>query len=465
MMPRVLWVLALVLMCAGYVRAQSVSASQGTDLTAAPATGLTGAVGLGLTETDNIYRSDASHIGDAIGLGIADLAFDEDERLIQVKAASNLAFLEFQNDDYPSELVGNFYGTGRLSIAPDRFSWVIQENFGQQQITPGVPTTESNLENINFISTGPDLTVPVFGQTELRLSGRYSNVTYQTSDLVNNRADGTFAIVENLSASSNLSGNVAVESIRYRDSLVNPDFETQEAFLDLEAKGARTSLSLVGGADRVTGVLTEPAQPLVRVTIDHALSDSSRVTLAAGQEFSDSGNMLVQLQQLSGLTYGAAQSVASSDPFTDRYGRVSWQYERLRTTFGFDVARYQEVHLIETQYNQVRWIADVNFRRHMTPSLTAIVSGGYLNDDYEVAAGSFRVLFESAALNWQVGKRLGLQVIYQHFGQTASTSADAFGENRISAIVSYAVGRVQEGGLPGTVGAPVAALDSGATQY
>ena len=165
MMPRVLWVLPFGLMCAGYVQAQNVSAAQGSDLAGVQQTGLTGAVGLGLTETDNIYRTDASHVSDAIGLAIADLAFDEDTRLIQAKAESDLAFLEFQNDDYPSELVGNFYGTGRLSFAPDRFSWVLQENFGQQQITPGAPTTPSNLENINFVSTGPDLTVPVFGQT------------------------------------------------------------------------------------------------------------------------------------------------------------------------------------------------------------------------------------------------------------------------------------------------------------
>jgi len=53
------------------------------------------------------------------------------------------------------------------------------------------------------------------------------------------------------------------------------------------------------------------------------------------------------------------------------------------------------------------------------------------------------MLFESAALNWQVGKRLGLQFIYQHFGQTGYSSLDEYGENRISAIVSYAVGQVQ----------------------
>jgi hypothetical protein len=466
MMPRALWVLPLGFVCAGLVQAQNGAAIQGSDLTGAAATGLTGVVGIGVAETDNIYRTDSSKQSDAIGQVIADLTFEEDSRLIQAKAASNLAFLEYQADDYPSEVLGNFYGTGRLSISPDRFSWVLQENFGQQQITPGVPITPLDLENVNFVSTGPDITVPVFGQTDIRLSGRYSNVYYQTSDLDNNRLDGTFAIVERMSASTTISANAGIESIRYQDSIANPDFETQQAYMDLESRSARTTLSLIGGVDRVTGLFSEPTQPLVRLTVDHAITDSSRVTLAAGQEFSDSGNMLVQLQQLSGLSYGAAQSVASSDPFTDRYGRVAWQYDRLRTTLGFDVGRYQEVHLVESQYNQVRWVADVNFRRLMTPALTATITGGYLNDSYyDAPASSFRTLFESASLNWQVGKRLGVQFLYQHFGQTASTTLNEFDENRISALVSYALGRIPTIGSPGSIGAPAVPFGSGAAQY
>jgi len=444
MMPRAHWVLPLGLVCAGVVQGQTLTAAQGSDLTGVPGTNLTGMVGLGLTETDNIYRSDTSRDRDAIGQVIADLAFDENTRLIQAKAASNLAFLDYQDNDYPSELLGNFYGVGRLSISPDRFSWVLQENFGQQQITPGVPLTPSNLQNVNYVSTGPDITVPLAGQTEVRLSGRYSDVAYQTSDLDNNRVDGTFGIVENMSTSSNLSANAGVESVRYQNDVANPDFETQEAYLDLEAKSGRTTLSLKGGVDRVTGLSNEPTQPLVILSIEHAVSEASNLTLAAGQEFSDSGSMLRQLQELSGLSYGAAQSVTFSDPFTDRYGRIAWQTEQFRTAFGFDVARYQQVHLIESQYNQVLWVADVNLRHRMTPSLTATIQGGYLNDTYsDNATNSSKTLFESAALNWQVGKRLGLQLIYQHFNQTAISSVDEFVENRISAIVSYSVGRVQ----------------------
>jgi hypothetical protein len=213
----------------------------------------------------------------------------------------------------------------------------------------------------------------------------------------------------------------------------------------------------MAGADRVTGLTNEPTQPLVRLSIDHAVSPASRLTLAAGQDYSDSGSMLRQLQELSGLSYGAAQSVTSSDPFTDRYGRLTWQFAQVRTALGFDVGRYQETHLIETQYDQVRWVADINIQRRMTPSLSLTVQGGYLDDVYNIALDSYKSLFEAVAVNWQVGRRLGVELLYQHFGQTAPTAVDEFGENRISIMVGYAVGRVKASLAPtsiGVMGAP-----------
>jgi hypothetical protein len=458
MMTRAAWALSVGLMLAGN--------AQGADSTDEQGTNLSGVVGVGVTETDNIYRTDTSQVSDAIGQVLTNLEFDDNTRLIQAKAASNLSFLEFQNDDYSSELLGNFYGTGRLWIAPDRFSWTIQENFGQQQLTPGLPATPLNLQNVNYVSTGPDLTLPVAGQLSLHLSGRFSDVSYQTSDLDNKRGDGSFAIVDKFGASSSLSANLGVESVRYQDDVTNPDFETQETYLDFVSNTARTTLSLMAGADRVSGLLNEPTQPLVRLAIEHAVSEALKLTLAAGQDYSNSGSMLRQLQELSGLSYGAAQSLTSSDPFIDRYGRVALQFDRFRTQFGFDVARYQEVHLIETQFNQVRWVADLNFRRRITPSLTLAIQGGYLDDTYSnSAADTARTLFEVASVNWQVGKRLGLQLLYQHFDQSANTSADQFRENRISAIVSYAVGRVRTLGLPSTEEPSVAPLGSGTAQH
>lgn len=444
MMPRFWLPLLVSMIFSGYTLGADLLETQGAGGTAIQGTDVTGTVGLALTETDNIYRSDTSKLRDAIGQVFADLNLDENTRLIEAKAASNLSFLEFDDDDYPSELIGNFYGTGRFSIVPDRFSWVLQENFGQQQVAPGLPTTPANLQNINFVSTGPDVTVPIAGETDLRLTGRYSNVSYQTSELDNNRADGTFSVLERMSASSSLSANVGVESIRYQNNFSNPDFQTQELYLDWEAKGARTTLSIMAGADRVSGLADEPTQPFGRLSLDHAISPSSRLTLSAGQDYSDSGSMLRQLQELSGLSYAASQSVTSNDPFTERYGRLAWEYEQFRTALGFDVARYQEIHLVETQYDQQRWVADVNFRRRMTPAITATVQAGYIDDNYEnYSAYSFKSLFESASLNWQAGKRLGLQLLYQHFGQSAKVSTDEFAENRVSAIVSYAVGRIQ----------------------
>jgi hypothetical protein len=50
-----------------------------------------------------------------------------------------------------------------------------------------------------------------------QVSVRFSNVYYQTSDLNNNRGDASVALVRSLSATSNVSLNVAAERVLYQD--------------------------------------------------------------------------------------------------------------------------------------------------------------------------------------------------------------------------------------------------------
>jgi hypothetical protein len=114
MMRRCLWVVPVTVLWAGH--------AQTADLT--------GTVGAGVVETDNVYRTNTQTESDTIGEVLANLAFEEDTRLVEAKAASNLEFLYYDHDDYSSELLGNFFGTGSFAIVPERFVWVIQENFG-----------------------------------------------------------------------------------------------------------------------------------------------------------------------------------------------------------------------------------------------------------------------------------------------------------------------------------------------
>ena len=117
---------------------------------------LSGRIAAGVIETDNIERTPTDRISDTIGELSADIAAHEQSRRLDVDVLSDLQYLTFAHDYFSNELVGNFIGSGTFAILPRELEWVVEDNFGQQQLDPTVAVTPTNLENVNYFTTGPN---------------------------------------------------------------------------------------------------------------------------------------------------------------------------------------------------------------------------------------------------------------------------------------------------------------------
>ncbi len=405
-----------------------------------------------MIESDNVERTATDPMSDTIEEVSADVAIHEQTRRLDADVLSNLQYLSYANHIYSNEVVGNFIGSGTFAILPKEFEWVVLDNFGQQQLDPTTAVTPQNLENINYFSTGPNLLIPFGSLVQAQVSARFSNVYYQTSDLENNRGDASVALVRSLSATSNVSLNVAAERVLYDNTAANPDYTTQEAYLRYDAQGARSKLAVDLGYDDVAGLSSKGAGPLVHVDISRVLSASSHIDLSVGQDISDTSNLLRQMQNLNGLTVNASYLQAADDPFVNRYARAGWQFDRNRTDISFDVARYQERHLEDIGLNQVRIQTDVSVRRNLAPALTAAVGATYAKADYTASAASYRELIASARLEWQVGRHLNVRAEYDRFEQRADVTTNQFTENRIGVTVGWQVDSTRIPGTPGRNG-------------
>jgi len=405
-----------------------------------------GRIAAGLIETDNVERTAIDPMSDTIEEVSADVALHEQTRRLDADVLSNLQYLNFSHDIYPHEVVGNFIGSSIFAILPKEFEWVALDNFGQQQLDPTIAITPANLENINYFSTGPNLLIPFSSLLHGQVSVRFSNVYYQTSDLNNNRGDASVALVRPLSATSNVSLNVAAERVLYNDSAANPDYTTQEAYLRYDAEGARSKLAVDLGYDDVKGLGSTGAGPLVHVDAIRVLSPSSRLELSVGQDISDTSNLLRQMQSLNGLAVNASYLQAADDPFINRYARAAWQFDRNRTSVNFDVAVYQERHLEDPSLNQVRTQSDVGVRRNLAPSLTAAVGASYARGTFTTSAASYRNLTASAGLDWRIGRHLDVRAEYDRFDQRADVMTNQYTENRIGLTLGWQVDSIRSVG-------------------
>jgi hypothetical protein len=400
---------------------------------------LSGEVGIGAIYTDNIRLVATDTATDTIGVMTTDFVLHEETRRLDADVAADLQYLTYGHEIYANELFGNLTGYGKLALVPGRIDWVLQDNFGQQQITPGTPVTPLNLENINFASTGPDLSVPLGSQLNAQLSGRYSKVSYQLHDLNNDRAAGSIAIVHPLGATSNASLNATTERVSYDNSAANPDYTTRQGYLHYDAQGARSKLDADVGYNDATIMGTKTGGGLLRADVTRTLSASSSVELAAGQNISDTGDLLRQMQGTGNVTLGAAALQRSQDPFTSRYARAAWHFDRHRTGFELALSQFREIHTIEGDLDRTRTELDVSARRELSRALVLSLGAAYARESYKSAiTPNDTDLHGTVDLAWRVGRRIEVHAQYSRVDHKSASLFDTYNENRFMLTAGFA---------------------------
>jgi hypothetical protein len=400
---------------------------------------LSGEVGIGAIYTDNIRLVANNTASDTIGVMTTDFVLHEATRRIDADVAADLQYLTYAHKIYSNELFGNLTGYGKFALVPGRIDWVLQDNFGQQQITPGMPVTPLNLENINFVSTGPDLSVPMGSQLNAQLSGRYSKVSYQLNDLNNNRAAGSVAIVHPLSATSNTSLNATTERVSYDDSVANPDYTTRQGYLHYDAQGARSRLDADVGYNDATIEGSKSGGGLLRADLTHTLSASTSLELAAGQNISDTGDLLRQMQGTGNVTLGAAALQRSQDPFTSRYARAAWHFDRHRTGIDVALSQFRETHTIEGDLDRTRSQLDVSGRRELSGALVLSVAAAYARESYaDSITPNDTDLHGTLDLAWRVGRRIEVHAQYSRVDHRSATLFNTYNENRFMLTAGFA---------------------------
>ena len=132
-------------------------------------------VSAGVTHTDNVGRVSANEESELIPEAGLQLWFTRAGRL-DADLAMDLRYLTYVDDTFDDELLGGLDGRLSFAFVPDRFMWVVEDNFGQSFIDPQAIETPGNRQNFNYFSTGPTLVLPLGTRMDLSISGRWSDV-------------------------------------------------------------------------------------------------------------------------------------------------------------------------------------------------------------------------------------------------------------------------------------------------
>lgn len=442
---------------------------------------------VGVGETDNVTLASSNKISQTMATADVDFAVNQQSRLLEVAAKGAFTDLVYLQGAYGNELIGRFDGLAQAAIIPERLTWVLRDDFGQATLDAFTPITPNELENVNYLSTGPNLSLRLGGTGFLDVSARYANAYYQTSPFDSNRALATVAAGLQLSARSAVSLNAAGERVLFQNTLVNSDFDRYALYGRYEAHGARTDLAVNLGATRVdegalapviephrplgapTGVpltvtgqpATTSTSPLARLELARTLSPSAKVILTGGRELTDASSSFSTQTGNAISTTNFAPTPLSTDPYVATYGSLGWQYVRYRTTFLVTGRWERDRYPAAPQFDFTSPSVEFNVQRRLTQAFTAQLIGRWYKYDYpnETVAlnqGSAEndTKLIGAALSWRSGRWLEIRLRYEHTTYSVSQGNFGYGQNTVFLTVGYRPRQGLELPEPGAVQVP-----------
>jgi hypothetical protein len=399
---------------------------------------------------------------------------------------SNIAATKYFSGDYSVEPTGYFDGEGTFKIVPGDFAWIGRETYTQLLINPLAPATPINLENLNFITTGPRFTLRPTLRTSVTLDGTYSIVTsgsqsqyiagspsFQYVNLDSHRYGAKLKIERAFSSSASLYLKGSWQKVQFSDTTVNNDFTLDQGTVGYRLENGRTVLDVSGGyaqlraydvlvfEQSVIGVLESRqtqtiGQGIWALDLSRLIAPNQRVALAASQQLVDAASYF-QLGFDTPVPTVAPPIFAAGNPFIVRSYGADWRVQEPRTTF--DVAlRYVSYDYpfgannlgsnglpttsLPTNNTDAK-VASVLLARQLAPKLNWDIGAYFMHQD-TVDASAFNTTSEITNLRWQVGQRLGLRFVYAH-----DSLSGRYTDNQFGVIVSYTLLGAGTGGQQG----------------
>jgi hypothetical protein len=423
------------------------------------------AVDGGLIYTNNVQRT-ASGAGETLLLaGLTGDISHEGSRL-DYRLASNLALLEYLGGTYGTEPTGYLDGAAFLKFVPEFFTWLVRETYTQVQIDPFAPVTPHNLENVNYLTTGPRFTMRPTLRTSVTLDALYSYLTSSSSapqyvNLDNHRYGGNLKIDRAFSEAASLYVKGEYEKVEFKDQADNNNFTLGSASAGYRLSNGRTQFDISGGYSqvRVYNVLTTVEgpggsretlktetfeSPIWSLDLSRLITPSQRVALVASQQFTDAAAAF-RLGFDQAVPIVAPARFASGEAFKQRQFGVNWRLQGARTSLDISLSEYKSRYVLTSANDYDAKLASALLHRQLSPVLSWDIGVSYQRSEQvgtpsstggaqTVAGQSSKTFGALTDLRWQVGERLAVRFIYAF-----SKQSGVYSDNQIGVTASWAL--------------------------
>jgi hypothetical protein len=396
----------------------------------------------GATHSDNVSRTAENERSDTtadIGLNFG---FERDGGRLKADLAGDLVYRRYFQDTYDEDLTGGLTAAATYWFVPSRFSWIVQNNFGQTFIDPRDVETPDNRQNTNYFTTGPDLTLPLGSRTSLTIGARWSDASYETSDTDDQRLLGTISLVRRLGARSSVTLGGTTERIEFQNPIFDESYDRHSGHVGFDAQGARTTLSMRAGYTAVHYLGETTDAPLLSLSITRRLTARSSLSLDAGTNLTDSADAFRRDQGIRGIVIGNDDAVVSQDPFRSDYATLGWSLDGVRTSLFLSGDWRRDDHEREDSLNRDSVSGYLRVARRLSARLSADLDGTWRREDYADADVEYDEWAVGLGFDWRLSGSWSMSLRGEHIVGSGDTifgrGMRDYDENRISLSVTFA---------------------------
>jgi hypothetical protein len=403
---------------------------------------------VGLGETDNVTDASTDRRSQTLALTGIDFGWIRTGSALNANVVGNFDYLDYLEHAYSSELLGRFDGLTTWSLFSGHLKWNLQDDFGEGQLDPYAPATPTNLEQINVVTTGPDVILRPLADTIVQVGARYARTTYETSPFDGYRLIENVLLEQLLSSSSNVGLGADVEQLRFDNTIVNSDYDRSRFYFRYDITGARTHITATIGEAQSNDGGNWIATPLALFELSHQLSPQTVLAITGGRELTDVSDTFGGLRSGAAGGIAVAATAQTSGDYLRNYVTASLQRTGERTTVGLSANWERDTYAVDSAFDETFGSLQVRLDRQLSSLLSAGVFGMLTQSRYFEQDGQINGRVIGANVTWQASRTLSVQGRYSHVFQSTSAADLGFSANTIFVTLTYRpIGQIKQAGL------------------